>query len=351
MENKTLLIDHTRDCHTQAVKDKLRFEHDWIDLVQALEDNVEWEVTYVNGKPQSKIFLDSATYDLSKYRAVLSRFYVEKKYYSYKEGQGKVRDIFSRFRDQQQTVVFESLAEIFSQCVWVGESVYKSYNSNKIIALKVASELGFKIPETLVSSSPNIVRNFFEHHGRQIIYKPISFFDFEGIKIRGEKHSFNARVKLIDDASIEDVLKRCIASPTIFQKYVDKQYELRITFIGDIPYICGIDSQNSPDGKYDWRVYDMENTRWFAADCPRELIDRCRKYIAKMNVNFGSFDIIYSTDGDYYFLEMNTMPQWLWIQQEVGLPIAQGIASYLEGWSCDSLKEYIKSFQYVRKFM
>jgi len=36
-------------------------------------------------------------------------------------------------------------------------------------------------------------------------------------------------------------------------------------------------------------------------------------------------------NGNYYFLECNPNGQWLWIEEDIGLPISKAIADYLNG--------------------
>jgi glutathione synthase/RimK-type ligase-like ATP-grasp enzyme len=48
-----------------------------------------------------------------------------------------------------------------------------------------------------------------------------------------------------------------------------------------------------------------------------------------LHLQYGAFDLIKSTDGYYYFLEVNSQGQWLWIEDLTGLKITQSIADWL----------------------
>jgi hypothetical protein len=51
--------------------------------------------------------------------------------------------------------------------------------------------------------------------------------------------------------------------------------------------------------------------------------------MAVLGINFGCFDMIKSTSGDYVFLECNPNGQWLWIERITKMGIAQALASML----------------------
>ena len=66
---------------------------------------------------------------------------------------------------------------------------------------------------------------------------------------------------------------------------------------------------------------------------PYELPDAvkafCIKFLQDMHLNFGCFDFIVTPQDQFVFLECNPNGQWLWIEQETGMPISQAIAEYL----------------------
>ena len=51
-----------------------------------------------------------------------------------------------------------------------------------------------------------------------------------------------------------------VATPGIFQPYVDKAFELRVVYVGGTIFACRIESQQSTVADKDWRRYDLANT-------------------------------------------------------------------------------------------
>jgi len=51
--------------------------------------------------------------------------------------------------------------------------------------------------------------------------------------------------------------------------------------------------------------------------------------VARLGLRFGAIDIIVTPDDRYVFLEINPNGQWLWIEEETGLPIRDAICTEL----------------------
>ena len=94
--------------------------------------------------------------------------------------------------------------------------------------MTLASELGFTVPDTLVSNDPEDVLDFYTRHAGRIISKRAAFS-------RLNEHAdhfyrwHRARMSRRDLGYV-DAVRFC---PMIFQAYVPKALELRITVIGD----------------------------------------------------------------------------------------------------------------------
>ncbi len=97
--------------------------------------------------------------------------------------------------------------------------------------LKVARDFGFKIPDTLISTDSLKIKNFFKEHDK-IIGKAV-------------KHGFYSQQNLVKIALTKELSEEHITDlasyapiPMIYQKKINKTYDLRITVIGDkvFPY-------------------------------------------------------------------------------------------------------------------
>lgn len=199
--------------------------------------------------------------------------------------------------------------------------------SGKAIQHQLARRLGFKVPATLVGGKNNAVANFIKNcwsQGKDACSKPLSpaylVIDDELYTRYTEKVDRNL------DLTTED-FESC---PMIFQEYVDKDYELRITVCDEEAIAIRIDSQCASEGtEVDWRKYNIPKTPHFE----HSIDDRLRAKLVEFNrvagLRFSCFDIIVTPSGDYYFLETNQSGQWLWLEEITGAEITKMIAQQL----------------------
>jgi glutathione synthase/RimK-type ligase-like ATP-grasp enzyme len=118
-------------------------------------------------------------------------------------------------------------------------------------------------------------------------------------------------------------------NPIILQDYIDKNFEVRYTVVGKEHFVCKIDSQASKIANIDWRRYDLANTPHEIINPPEEIKKKVINLMAEFNLNFGALDFIVSQTDEWHFLELNSMGQFLWIEDLTGLKISESIANWL----------------------
>jgi len=125
----------------------------------------------------------------------------------------------------------------------------------------------------------------------------------------------------------------------LFQEYVSKSIELRITVVGDVFLAAAIHSQESKMSKIDWRRYDLDHTPHSPFELPSETKLKLRAFLDHFGLVFGAIDCVLRPDGEIVFLEVNPGGQWLWIEELTMLPIADSIAAYLADHANISLRK------------
>lgn len=227
------------------------------------------------------------------------------------------------------------IRHFFINCRMIGSSVWDRPNESKLrqmdVASKVINELRseIKLPHTLLTNSKKDLEQF-SNNKKEIVLKPISA---DGLML-DDKLEIPFTSRKVNSKNInvitQDDLELC---PSFMQEYVEKNYELRITVIGEKILCCKIDSQKLPkgNGREDWREgYEhglSEVEEWI--DCPDEIQEFITLYMQKMNLNFGCFDFIYAKNNSFYFLECNPNGQWMWLEEDLGIPISESIANFL----------------------
>lgn len=192
---------------------------------------------------------------------------------------------------------------------WINPVNNSKLANSKLLQLKVAAQIGFKTPDTLISNSPAKIKEFISHYKpSDVIYKtlyPMFWFENNGIRLTYSKEI--SVTDLPSDLALQN-------TPGIFQKKIKKAYELRITYFGDYPVGVKLRSQEHPKGEMDWRCVPTKELIIEECRLPSSLNQSCQEFMKKFGLVFGCFDFIVTPDGDYYFLEINEQGQFLWIE-------------------------------------
>ena len=192
---------------------------------------------------------------------------------------------------------------------------------------EIATKVGLLIPETYQGGSPDLATGFCKelNYGRRCL-KPLESVHYK--KEDGSTYSMFTRI--IEETEIAtdgESLKIC---PVIIQQFIEKDYEIRATIVGDTIFASSIDTKNaSQEAQIDWRHYDWENTPYYPVKLPKEVEEKLLLLMREIGLVYGACDLIRSKDGDYYFIEVNAQGQWLWIQDLTDLKISEEIANWL----------------------
>jgi glutathione synthase/RimK-type ligase-like ATP-grasp enzyme len=189
--------------------------------------------------------------------------------------------------------------------------------------LKVARSIGFDVPATLISNDSTAVRAFAAEH-QPLICKPLGEgrIEFDG----GERLFFTSRF----EATASDLLDDLGPEPYLFQELVDKNYDLRVTVIGEEVFAVRIESQVLPEAEVDWRRAGVRVPH-VAETLPSEVVDRCLALVRGFELEFAAIDLVRARDDRYVFLELNPNGQWAWLEQLTGVPLRASLANLLEG--------------------
>lgn len=209
-------------------------------------------------------------------------------------------------------------------CLWVpGKPRDISAGQNKVKLLAFAAGLGFRIPRTLVTNSPEGFLEFYAECGGRLVTKVL----WQGAAYRdSERHlAYTHAVRRRDAASYRAVRY----APLILQEYVPKELELRITVVGSKVFAAAIDSQASRCSKHDWRHYDNDRATYAPHTLPTTIEMLCVRLVRALRLSFGAIDMVLTPTGEYVFLEINPSGQWSWIETLTGLPISAAIAELL----------------------
>jgi glutathione synthase/RimK-type ligase-like ATP-grasp enzyme len=207
--------------------------------------------------------------------------------------------------------------------LWVNHPAAIRYATRKPHQLRAAAQLGFIVPETILSSDAAQVDSFWRRHNGDVVFKPLHQ---DAIEIAGRFY-FAYASKLTAAHLVE--LHRLTLSPVLFQQYVPPKREIRVTVIGDEVFAAAIDTSASPEP--DWRRLAPDRQQWQLHDLPSTVADRCVRLLRRYDLLFGAIDLILSAEDEYVFLELNANGQWVWIELITGQPMSEAMTRLLSG--------------------
>jgi len=205
----------------------------------------------------------------------------------------------------------------------------KALYVDKINVLNKAKDLGILIPNTIICNNKiDLVK--FKLKYDKIITKPLSeVLVFENISSdKKDQEIFFMRSSIVTNELIDNLESKFF--PSLFQQYIEKDIEIRSFFLDGDLYSMAIFSQLHEQTKIDFRNYVEDNpNRTIPFQLPNCLEDKLRKLMLQLDLNTGSFDIILTPDGDFYFLEINPVGQFGMTSIPCNYYIEKKIAKFL----------------------
>jgi glutathione synthase/RimK-type ligase-like ATP-grasp enzyme len=184
-------------------------------------------------------------------------------------------------------------------------------NGSKPYQLEQIRNLGFAVPETLITTDPSAVRDFWEQHGT-VIYKSVSGTRSIVSLLRPEQAGRLADVSFC---------------PTQFQRYVPGT-DHRVHVVGDEVFACEVLSDAD-----DYRYPGRHEVEVRACSLPQTVDDRCRLASAALKLPVAGIDLRRTPEGDWYCFEVNPSPAFTYYESRSGQPIGRAIARLLAAGS------------------
>lgn len=204
--------------------------------------------------------------------------------------------------------------------LWVNHPARVAIAEYKPIRLHIATRCGLNIPRTLITNDKATVIDFAEAVDGPVVCKMLSSLV---LSERGVPHL--TYTTPIDACAIDSAALATTAH--LIQEWVPKKYEARVTMVGERAFAVAIRA-GSERGRVDWRS-DYEFLEYRRIDPPSVIIAAAARFLQCLGLNFGAFDFVVTPNDEWVMLECNPAGQWLWLQDEVGVEIAAGIAELL----------------------
>jgi ATP-grasp ribosomal peptide maturase len=179
---------------------------------------------------------------------------------------------------------------------------------------------GLTTPATLLTNSPNALRRFAAKVGR-VVCKSIVV----GV-VRTDQTAQAVYTHLLTPDDLDD-LAGVEYSAHLFQEFINKEFDVRLTVIGDQFFAIRINA-GSERACVDWRS-DYQFLTYDRIETPSDVRAAVNAYLKMTGLSFGAFDFSVTPEGVWNALEINPEGQWGWIEQETGAPITEAISTWL----------------------
>lgn len=227
-------------------------------------------------------------------------------------------DPASRFcLDRERRMLQDGLWAAVPTRAWLNPPEKIRSAENKLAQLALARELGFAVPETVVSNS----------------WDDITALPAPSVVMKmayGELVSATERRALYTKPfpNTGSALAEGNPYPAIWQPFLSKAREWRITAVGDQTFDTAIYTDEY--AKDDWRRHQSSSGVVFRREAfPTDMREKCLQYLGRLGLLYGAFDFIEGPEGDLTFLECNPNGQYGWIESRLDMPISKAIASQL----------------------
>lgn len=206
---------------------------------------------------------------------------------------------------------------------WVDDLERINVANNKLRQLRVASEVGFVIPQTLITNKAEAAREFFQQVKGKMVSKLLT-----ALSRSMEQTSFFLYTSVVKEEDLHDAesLRYC---PMVFQEEIPKQLELRVVYVNGNVFVGALDASVYAGEKVDWRSPGVDVGKWQNHQLPEEIVGCLKAFMDKFGLLFGAFDFIVTPSGEYVFLEINPIGEWGMLEKDLDLPISGAIADAL----------------------
>lgn len=215
---------------------------------------------------------------------------------------------YTAARDAALDDAFQILAELAPALV-LNRPDAMAANGSKPYQSAQIQAVGFTVPDTLITTSPDAAREFLAHH-RRVVYKSIS-----GVR------SIVGELGDIDSARLDDVTW----CPTQLQESVPG-VDVRVHVVGPCLFACEV---RSPAIDYRYATLSGHTVTLSRYDLPDDCAERCLALSRSTGLPLTGIDLRRTPDGVWYCFEANPSPAFTYYQQATGHPIDDAIAKLL----------------------
>jgi ATP-GRASP peptide maturase of grasp-with-spasm system len=304
---KTVIISKDRFDNNPSYKNVI----DWLYFKKANVEFIDGQDFFEDGKNWS-VNINSESIienlDTFKQKSIWFRGFLKHRYHFKSTFDGVESNIdnlneLRRRLGQETTKITTQVFKQYSNCYQLPK--FDSLKIDKYSVLKLAKKVGLSVPNSIITNSVEKLTSFLKQNGDAItksLHESIYFSNKTEIIFYG-----NEKVTLKEVLN----LKNKTFFPSLFQKYIEKEIEIRTFYIENKFYSMAIFYQLDRKTSTDFRNYnDQKPNRFVPYKLPKEIEEKIHVLMTKLDLNTGSIDFIKTAKAEFVFLEVNPTGQF-----------------------------------------
>jgi len=194
--------------------------------------------------------------------------------------------------------------------LWINHPSRNFAASHKIEQISRANQFGLKIPQTLVTSIPDLALEFCRKYSKGVVVKPIA----SGYIERDDPDNDSLIYTMSFEQQDIEILDRIKSCPVMFQERIDKAIDVRITVLDGNMIAVGLKAYDSNERqRLDIRRFNMLDVEYESIDMPNGVKTKIKALIESYGIRFAAIDFAVDFDGNWVFFEINPNGQWAWM--------------------------------------
>src|SRR5262249_51733406 len=185
----------------------------------------------------------------------------------------------------------------------------------------LAAECGLSVADTVITNDWHAARCFAGDTPGEVITKALGP---AGITEHGQvKVAYTRQLSAEDLAGPQGVS----ATATTLQRFVPKEFEVRLTVIGQQMFPIAIHASTEA-ARTDWRS-DPAALTYELMTVPEAVAEGVSRYMHRTTLAYAGFDFVVTPEGQWGMLEANTGPQIGWLEAATGAAMVAAMATML----------------------
>jgi glutathione synthase/RimK-type ligase-like ATP-grasp enzyme len=220
----------------------------------------------------------------------------------------EARSAAQEFVREETEGLFNSILANYRHCRWVNRREDIAAARSKIAQLQRAKDTGFRIPDTLVTTSVQALRAFSAEHYGRIVAKPM-----QAQVVGSGDETLVIGTRTLTPEFFESAVA---CAPCYAQERLPIMSEIRVVAFGEELHAFRLTAKEQADDLKRLRLSQIAHER---CELDASIAGKIRALMSSYGLAFSAIDLAIVDEDEPVFLELNPNGQWLWLQYMTGV--------------------------------